>query len=119
MEPRHVLAVLMRPHVFRRDPIEIEGRRVHEPRPGWAPGQDLRRHDGAGIEADGAALDERASAHGDEIGSAGACPDEMNGHGPVSRRARAQVAEAEAMRSRMSRAPGPAAPRAAASATEP
>ena len=93
METRHVLAPLMRPHVLRRDGIEIERCGVDEPRAGRAPGQHLRRHDGSGIEADGTAFDERTAPHRDEIGSTGTCSDEMDFHGRVSRRARAQVAE--------------------------
>src|SRR5688500_11888022 len=119
MEPRRVLSAVVRLHVFGGDGVEVERRRVDDPRAGRAPGQDLRRHDGAGIKADRAALDERTAANGDEVGGAGACSDEMDSHELASERARAQVAEPDAMRSRMSCACGPTAASAAASATDP
>ena len=81
METRHVLAPLMRPHVLGGDGVEVEGRGVDEARAGRAPGQHLRRHDGAGIEADGTAFDERTAPHRDEVGSTGTCSDEMDRHG--------------------------------------
>src|SRR5687768_13671450 len=75
-------------------------------------------HDGAGVEADRAVRDEVAPAHGDEIGGAGPGADEMHNHGPSSVLASAHVTGPTTMRGRMSRALGPAAASAAASATE-
>ncbi len=81
MQPRHVAAGGVCAHELRLDLVEVERCGVDDAGAGRAQREKLRRHDRAGIEADRAARDEVAPAHGDEIGRAGAGADEMHGHG--------------------------------------
>src|SRR4051812_1462804 len=74
-------------------------------------------NEGARVETNRAACDEVAATHGDEIGSAGPRPDEMDGHRP-SPEARAQVARSLATRAPKSRALRPATTIADASAID-
>ena len=85
MQPRHVFAFGAGPDIFGLDFIERHWRGVDEARTGRTPIQHGTRHDGAGVKANVAAGKQVASTHGDEIGSAGAGADEMNGHGLVQR----------------------------------
>ena len=55
--------------------------------------QQFGRHDRAGIEADRAAGEQVAAAHGDEVGSARSGADEMHGHGMSPSTAMAHVTE--------------------------
>ena len=80
MQPRHVLPLRVRLREFGDDGVERQRRGVDDPRARRAMREDLARHQRAGIEADGAARDEIAPAHGDEIGRAGTGADEMNRH---------------------------------------
>src|SRR5215470_14138279 len=80
--------------------------------------EQFSRNNRARIQACLTARDQLAPTHGNEIGGAGTCTDEMHGHDGTSAEARAQVAGPTATRAAMSRAVGPAAASAAASATE-
>src|SRR5690606_27402672 len=66
--------------IFRLDLVERQRRRIDDARARRAILQQLRRDDGAGIEADRASADEIAAANGDEVGRARAGADEVNGH---------------------------------------
>ena len=78
---------------------------------------DLARHQRTRIEADRAARDEVAPAHGDEVRGARAGADEMDGHDGSPETAMAQVTLRLAMRAWTSRDVGPAPASAAVSAT--
>src|SRR5258708_36082992 len=80
--------------------------------------EQFARHDGAGVEAGRTARDEIAAAHRDQVGRARPGADEVYGHGAAPDTATAQVAAPITRRGLMSRADGPAAASAAASATE-
>ena len=71
----------MRPHELRFDLIEAHRRGIDDARAGRAVNEKLRRHERAGVETDRTARQQLAPAHRDEIGGAGACADEMHGHG--------------------------------------
>src|SRR5262249_52540844 len=118
MQPRHVVPGHMRGDVFGLDLIERHGCGVDEPRVFATPGEHVARHDRPGVETHGAARQEIAPAHGDEVGRARTGADETPGHGRVSLRASAQVAGPTAVRGATSRPAGPAAARAAASAAD-
>ena len=62
------------------DLVEGQRRRVDQARARRRRGEDVARHQRAGIEADRAALDQPQAAHGDQIGGAGTGADEMDGH---------------------------------------
>src|SRR5580658_11356687 len=81
-------------------------------------GEQFARHDGAGIEANRTARDQIAAAYRDQVGRARPGADEMHRHGAAPEAATAQVAEPMTSRGPRRRAAGPAAARAAASATE-
>src|SRR5580704_17211783 len=81
-------------------------------------GEQFARHDGAGIEADRTARYQIAAAYRDQIGRDRPGADGMHRHGTASDAATAQVAAPMTSRGLMRRADGPAAARAAASATE-
>ena len=116
MEPRDVLAPCGRLDAERNDRVEIERRGVDDPRPRRAMIEQRRGHERAGVEADRAARDEIAPAHGDEIGRAGPGADEVHRHRRSEERATAQVAPSAASRGASSRPPAPAPASAAASA---
>ena len=118
MQPRHVEALVVRGDELRLDLVERHRRGVDDPRAGRAIGQQLLRHERAGVEADRAARDQIAAAHGDEVGRARPRADEMHGHGASPVIASAQVAGPTATRGASSRAPGPPAASAAASETD-
>ncbi len=80
MEPGDIEAVLVRFREMDHDLIQRQRRRVDHSRAGWSGGEDVARHERAGVEADRAALDQPQSAHRDQIGRAGAGADEMDGH---------------------------------------
>ncbi len=62
MDARHVLPLFMRALDLGDDLVEMERRRIDDPRTGRRRGDDLGRHQRAGIEADRAALDEAQAA---------------------------------------------------------
>src|SRR5262245_24503185 len=105
-------------HEFGLDRIERERRGVDDARGLRTIGKQLPWHDRAGIEADLAARDQLAPAHGDEVGGARPRADEMHGHGASPLKTSAQVTGPTAMRGRMSVDLGPPAASAAASATD-
>ena len=74
MEPGDVLAPCGRLDAERNNRVEIERRGVDDPRPRRAMLEQRRRDERAGVEADRAAGDEIAPAHGDEIGAPGPAP---------------------------------------------
>ncbi len=84
VQPRDILTRRMGAHELRFDLVEIHRRGVDDARTGRRERDELRRHDRSGIEADRAARDEVAAAHGDEIGRARAGADEVHGHGRAS-----------------------------------
>src|SRR5262249_43053363 len=103
---------------FGVDLVERHGRGVDEARVLGAPGEQIGRHDRAGIEAHGTAREDLLAAHGDEIGGARPGADEVHGHGAPPLSASAQVAGPTAVRGATRRAAGPPAANAAASATD-
>ena len=111
MQPRHVVAGVGRAPAFVDDLVERHRRGVDDARARRAMLEQRPRHERAGIEADRAARDQVAAAHGDEIGRAGAGADEVDGHRP-SPVAMAQVARSVATRVPSSRPlrPAPRAP---------
>ncbi|MEI2612936.1 MAG: hypothetical protein V9G20_30210 [Candidatus Promineifilaceae bacterium] len=68
MDAGHVLARRVGALHFGNDLIEMHGRGVAHQRARRRGGDDFRRHQRAGIEADRAALDEALAAQGDEVG---------------------------------------------------
>ena len=84
MQPRDILAALVRLAELRHDRIEIERRGVDDPRARRAMVEQRFRDQRAGVEADRAARDQVAPAQGDEIGRAGSGADEMHGHSGAS-----------------------------------
>src|SRR4029079_17220333 len=118
LEARHVEPRRMRGDELGLDLLERERRRVDDACAFWAVGQEFGGHDRAGIKTNGAASDQLAPAHRDEVGRAGTCTDEMHRHGASPESASAQVTGPTAMRGRMSRPFGPQAASAAASATD-
>ena len=84
MQPRHVEAGGMRGDELGFDLVERHRRGIDDPRAGRTMGEQLRRHDRAGVETDRAAREQVASAHGDEVGRARSGADEMHGHGARS-----------------------------------
>ena len=71
MQPRDVLAVVRRSFEPLDDFIECHRRRVDDLRIGWAMGQQRGGHERTGIETNGRARDQIATAYGDEVGRAG------------------------------------------------
>ena len=100
MKPGDVLAPCGRLDAERNDRVEIERRGVDDPRARRAMIEQRRGHERAGVEADRAAGDEIAPAHGDEIGRAGPGADEVHRHRRSEERATAQVAPSAASRGR-------------------
>src|SRR5262249_44145781 len=80
--------------------------------------EQLVQHDRAGIEADRAARDQLASAHGDKVGRAWTGADEVHRHGAAPDLASAQVAAPTTSLAAIKRDAGPAAASAAASASD-
>jgi hypothetical protein len=74
MQPRDVLAGRMGGDIFGLDLVERHRRGVDKTGILRAPVEHLARHDRAGIEADRAAREQIAPAHGDEIGAPGPAP---------------------------------------------
>src|SRR5690606_28855593 len=103
-------------HILRLDLVERHGRGVDEPRAGRTVRKQLWRHDRARIEADGAAREQVAAPHGNEVGRARPRADEMHGHRSPAERASAQVTGPTTMRGPSRLASGPAAASAAVSA---
>ena len=83
MNPGNVEALGVRGGDFGDDLVEGQGRGVDDPRPRRRRGDDFARHQGAGIEADRAALDQPQPAHRDQIGGPRSGADEMHGHPAV------------------------------------
>ena len=65
---------------FVNDLVEVHWSGVADQRAGGRGGDDFGGDEGAGIEADLAALDQALATQGDEIGCAGAGADEVDGH---------------------------------------
>src|SRR6185437_17101619 len=80
MKPRHVLAFARRSFDTRDDFIKRHWRRVDSLRARRAMRQQCSRHERSGVEANGRARDQVATAHRDEVGGAGTRSDEMNRH---------------------------------------
>ena len=80
MDPSNVEALGVCRGDLGDDLVEGQGRSVDDPRPRRCGGDDFARHQGAGIEADRAALDQPQPAHRDQIGGPGSGADEMHGH---------------------------------------
>src|SRR6516165_9948128 len=118
MQPRHVMSRRISGDKLGLDLIERQRRGVDDARIFRAKAQQLAWHDRAGKEADRTARDQLASAHGDEVGCAGAGADEMHGHCAAPELATAQVAAPTTRRGAIRRDDGPAAASAAASASE-
>ena len=81
LEPRHVLARRVRRREMVDDSIEIEALGIDASAP--AQRQDVGAHERACVKADGARLYEPRGLHGQQIGGAGSCADEVDGHGPA------------------------------------
>ena len=123
MQARDILAGLMRARKFGADLIEVQRRRVDDPRARRAMRQQGPRDQRAGEQADGAARNEIAAAQRDEVRRARTCADEMDRHAsrplpPSPPLAMAQLAPAALMRGATSLAPAPAPASAAVSAIE-
>ena len=67
------------------DLIEAHRGRVDDARPVGAEREDVFVHQRAGIETDRAAGDEVRAAEGEQVRRAGACADEVHGHGITTR----------------------------------
>ena len=80
MDAGDVLAARVSGDDLGDDLVEMHRRGVADERAGWGGGDDLGGDQRAGIEADGAALDEALAAQRDEVGRAGAGADEVDGH---------------------------------------
>src|ERR1700716_3820504 len=117
MEARDILTFVGRSFDFGDDLVERHRRRLDDARAGRAVSKKRLGHERACIQADGTTRDEIASAHSNEIVRTGSRPYEMNRHDP-SPMAMAQVTLLAATRAPSSRALGPAATRADASAID-
>src|SRR5262245_64035895 len=115
MKSRHVLSGGVGAHAFGFDVVERQRRGVDQSSPGRTISQQLRRHDGAGIETDRAAPEQVASPDRNKVGGARTGADEMDAHDRSSLTASAQVAGPIAIRGTISRAVGPPPASAAAS----
>ena len=91
MQPRHILTGAMGGRIFQFDLVERHRRGVDQPRVRRAVFQQFLRHDRAGIEANRAAREQVAAAHGNEVGSAWSGADEMHRHLPPPLTAMAQA----------------------------
>src|SRR3569833_2446607 len=120
VQPRDILAGFGGANDLGDDLVQRERRGVDDARSRWAVIEQRLRHQRAGVEADGTARDQVASAQRDQIRSTGTRADEMHGHAgrSVSSLANAQVAVALATRGRIRRAPRTPAASAAVSATD-
>src|ERR671922_928089 len=112
MEPRHVLAHFGCAQEFIDDLIERHRCRVDDTRAGRAVSKQSPRHQRSSVKTDGAARDEIAPAHRDEVRCPWPSADEMDGHRP-SPTAMAQVAPSKATRGPRRRPLRPAAAKAA------
>src|SRR5258708_38240812 len=117
MQPRHVVALGRRTPAFLDDLVERHRRGVDDTRAGRAMIEECLRHQRAGVEAHGAARDQVAATHGDQIGGARPGADEMHRHRP-SPVAMAQVARSVATRVPSRRPLWPATTSADASAID-
>jgi hypothetical protein len=81
VQPRHVEPGGVGGDVLGLDLVEAHRRGVDEACARWAVDEHRRRHDRAGIEADGRAREDVAAAQGEEVRRAGAGADEVDGHG--------------------------------------
>ena len=79
MQPGDVKTLFVRFGTVGDDLVERQGGGVDDMRVGRGNGEDLARHQGAGIKTDRAALDQPQTAQRDQIGRAGAGADEMDG----------------------------------------
>ena len=80
MQAGDVVAGRVRVADFRHDRIEIERRRVDYARAPRAVRQDRLGHQRPGVQADRAGRDQVATAHGEQIGRAGAGADKVHAH---------------------------------------
>ena len=81
MHPRHIQARGVRRDELGFDFIEGHRRRVGDPGIGAGLGNHLFRHQRARIEHHRRRADQRQAAHRYQVRRAGACTDEMHGHG--------------------------------------
>ena len=117
MKPRDIVAFIGRAPELGDDLVERHRRGIDDARAGRAIFKQRLGHQRPGIETDRATRDQIASAHGDEIGRTGSGAYEMNRH-DASPTAMAQVTLLAATRAPSSRALGPAATSADASAID-
>jgi len=80
MEARNVVAGVMRGLDLGDDVVEREWCGVDAARAGRAMLEHRRGDQRACVEADGRRGDQVAAAQGEQVGRAGACTDEVNGH---------------------------------------
>ena len=81
MDPGHILAGIVGGSDFRENLFQGHGRRIAHQRIRRCEGNDLLRHQGAGIKQNRAAGNQVPSPDGDEVRCSGTGPDEMHRHG--------------------------------------
>src|SRR5215468_10040024 len=118
MQPRHVLPSRLRRHKLAFDLVKRQWRCIDQASAGRAICQQLCRHDRAGIQANWTSPKQVTSTDRNKVGGSRTSTDEMHGHAHSSLTARAQVAAPKVIRGTRSRAAGPPAASAAASATD-